>query len=273
MDAVRTETVASTIAKTLVEARLSATALPGYPGERPATMDDAYAIQDIAIGLYPAEVGGWKVGLIAPALRAELGAERLAGPVFKNNIWTIGAGETFPLPVIPNGFAAAEAEFIVRVAKDAPADKVDWSYEDAEEYVGAIHIGFELAGSPLPDINGMGPRVVASDFGNNAGLIVGPEIKDWREKGWENMPCETWIDDKLIGSGTAASIPGSPVEAFRFLIENCARRGHPLKAGDLITTGAATGVHEIFLGQSTVVRFGEYGEIACSTVKAEPAAA
>ncbi|WP_269716477.1 2-keto-4-pentenoate hydratase [Caulobacter sp. NIBR2454] len=270
MDAVRTETVASTIAKTLVEARLSATALPGYPGDTPATLADSYEIQDIAIGLYPGQVAGWKVGLIAPALRPELGAERLAGPVFKNNIWSVAPGEAFALPVIPGGFAAAEAEFILEVGKDTPADKTDWSLEDAEAYVGAVYIGFELAGSPLPDINGMGPRVVASDFGNNAGLIVGPEVKDWREKGWDALPCETWIDDKLIGTGTAASIPGSPMEAFRFLVEHCARRGRPLKAGDLITTGAATGVHEIFLGQSTVVRFGEYGEIACTTVKAEP---
>ena len=34
-------------------------------------------------------------------------------------------------------------------------------------------MGVEMAGSPLATINELGPTVVAADFGNNNGLILG----------------------------------------------------------------------------------------------------
>jgi len=40
-----------------------------------------------------------------------------------------------------------------------------------------------------------------------------------------------------------------------------AQRGRPLRAGDLIATGNATGIHDIAIGQATQVRFEGYGAI------------
>ncbi len=39
-----------------------------------------------------------------------------------------------------------------------------------------MFIGIEIASSPLQNINDYGPAVVASDFGNNAGLLLGAEV-------------------------------------------------------------------------------------------------
>ncbi len=54
-------------------------------------------------------------------------------------------------------------------------------------------------------INELGSTVVASDFGNNAGLIVGPEVKDWRERLGE-LQARTEIDGKTVGEGAAMSL-------------------------------------------------------------------
>ena len=43
-----------------------------------------------------------------------------------------------------------------------------------------MFIGIEIASSPLVNINDYGPAVVASDFGNNAGLLLGAEIRTGR---------------------------------------------------------------------------------------------
>jgi 2-keto-4-pentenoate hydratase len=42
----------------------------------------------------------------------------------------------------------------------------------------------------------------------------------------------------------------------------------PLKAGQLVSTGATTGVHDIRAGQSASAMFGGVGEIRCRAVRA-----
>ena len=67
------------------------------------------------------------------------------------------------LPVIPGGFAAVEAEYIYRMGRDTPADKLEWTPEEALDYVGDLLVGVEFAASPLAAINVLGPRVVAAE--------------------------------------------------------------------------------------------------------------
>jgi 2-keto-4-pentenoate hydratase len=163
-----------------------------------------------------------------------------------------------------------EAEFIVRLAVDAPPLKTVWTATEARELAGAMHVGIETAGSPLASINDLGPAVVISDFGNNAGLIVGPEIPKWAEFGVEQFTSETFVESVRVGRGSAASLPGGPFAALAFALSRCARRGLPLKSGCLVSTGATTGIHEIRIGQSARAVFGGIGEIRCRAVRALP---
>jgi 2-keto-4-pentenoate hydratase len=159
------------------------------------------------------------------------------------------------------GFAAVEAEYIYEIAKDAPAGQMCWSLSDAAAMAGRMFVGIEAAGSPLAVINKLGPTVVVSDFGNNAGLILGPEVPDWRNRTPSSLMCETFIDDKPVGQGSADNIFGGPLGALQFVLEHCARRGRPLKAGMLISTGAATGIHDIVAGQKARVDFKGIGTV------------
>lgn len=262
---------ADTLARRLVTARRQARALPQYPGELPLGLEAGYACQDRAIALWDQPVAGWKVGLLAPEWAARLGEVRLVGPIFANAVQALGHGDVGQFPVIRDGFAAVEAEFVFRLASDAPAGKTEYTVDEAAVLVEALLIGVELAGSPLPLINVLGPSVVVSDFGNNAGLIVGPPIPDWRNVDEAELRCETFINGRPVGQGGAASISGGLLSALAFALARCARRGYPLKAGALITTGAATGIHDIVAGQHAVVRFGRFGELHCDAVAAVPA--
>ncbi|MBW3558480.1 MAG: 2-keto-4-pentenoate hydratase [Proteobacteria bacterium] len=248
-----------------VNARRHATALPGYPGRLPANLDEAYACQDAAIALWPDAIVGWKVGRIPPHRVDVFGAERLAGPIFAGNVWPLSP--LVSVPLIENGFGAVEAEYVFRLGADTPANKLEWTFAEVQALEGELHIGVEIAGSPLSTINELGPAVVVSDFGNNAGLILGPVIQDWRSR-MDELSCETFIEGRSVGKGGAASIPGSPLAAVRFLLENTGRRGRPLKKGDLVSTGAATGIHDFKPGQAARVDFGVDGAIECKGVQA-----
>jgi 2-keto-4-pentenoate hydratase len=246
-----------------VEARLGARPLPDFPGALPPDLATGYRHQDAAIALYPQPIAGWKIGRVGPEFEDRFGRTRLAGPIFRDGVRRADPRIPTPFPVFTGGFAAIEAEFVFALGADAPAAKTEWTLEEARAIAGEMHIGIETAGSPLPTINALGPTVVVSDFGNNAGLIVGPRIPDWRARDEATLTCEVFIDGASAGTGAASDLPGGPVEALRFLLEHCARHDRPLKAGMLISTGAATGIHDIVAGQRGRVDFGALGALEC----------
>lgn len=256
------------IARRLVRARLRAESLPVYPGARPQTLGAGYASQDAAIGLWPSQVAGWKVGRIPDDWLAQMGEERLVGPIFADAVQRADPDTAACFKVIEGGFAAVEAEFVFRLGADAPPTKTEWSEDEAAALIDVLMIGVELAGSPMAMINAWGPAVVVSDFGNNAGLVLGPEIPDWRALDEADLRCETFIDATSVGQGGAASISGGLLAALAFALSRCARRGYPLKAGMLVTTGAATGIHDIMAGQRARISFGRWGELHCDAIAA-----
>jgi len=258
---------AEAIAKRFVKARRTGEPLSAFPGTLPPDLPAAYAVQDAAIELVPDSIAGWKVGLIGKDAAAVFKQDRLAGPIFARSVREARPGVSVGFPVFRGGFAAVEAEFLLRLGHDAPADRFEWTHADARALVAAVHVGIETAGSPLATINDLGPTAIVSDFGNNAGLIVGPPLPNWRTTGVENWQCETYVDAAAVGRGHAGVPPGGPFESLRFLLEICARRARPLTAGTWVSTGAITGVHQVVAGQSARVSFGAAGEVLC---RAEP---
>jgi 2-keto-4-pentenoate hydratase len=121
-------------------------------------------------------------------------------------------------------------------------------------------------------INDMGPTVVASDFGNNFGLILGGEVSNWRGR-LTDLTARTEIEGKTVGEGRATSLPGGPMAGLTFLLSHLAQRERPLKAGQYVSSGAVTGVHDIVAGQTARLSFGGDGLIECRAVAAQPAGA
>ena len=259
----------SRIVGSFLEARRSAGGLDAYPGDLPATLDEAYAIQDEAIARWGRPVLGWKVGLVASPLSDRFGTDRLAGPIFApaNALSDGGAVE---MPVFADGFAAAEAEFLLRIGRTPPADQVEFSLDEAAGLIETVHAGIEIASSPLRSINELGPVAVISDFGNNNGLVVGPEIAAWRSSGFAEWEVRTTIDGALAGIGCGASFPDGPIGAARFLFELMARRGIALAPGQWISSGAVTGVHAVRPGQRVEARFRDDLGLTCKLVAAHP---
>jgi 2-keto-4-pentenoate hydratase len=254
---------ARVIAESFVRARLRAEPLAAYPGPPPPDLEAAYRCQDEAIALWPDAVAGWKVGWVPEPFSSRFGEERLIGPVFTRSLWHAKPDHCIDVPAYAGGFAAIEAEFVFRLGRDAPAGIARWDRELAASLVHSLHIGMEIASSPLATINDLGAPVIVSDFGNNAGLIVGAEVPDWSARAAESLLVESRIDGRAVGRGAAASLPGGPLAALCFALERNARRGRRLRAGDYVTTGAATGVHDIFPGQRAEACFDGIGQVSC----------
>ena len=112
----------SRIAGRFLAARRAAAGLDDYPGDFPATLDEAYAIQDEAIARWGRPVIGWKVGRVPPPLIERFGTDRLAGPIFAE-ARRAATARAVEMPVFAEGFAAGEAEFLLRIGAAPPAGK------------------------------------------------------------------------------------------------------------------------------------------------------
>lgn len=260
--------VNSKIAAAFVGARKSKQFLPDYPGQIPEQLKTSYEIQDMAINLWQEEIIGWKIGRLPPAKQDLHGTERLTGPIFKS-VYANADGAVNEVKVFGGGFAAVEAEYVFEVGFDCPADKTDYSEADALGIIKAVYGGVEMAGSPLATINALGPTVVASDFGNNNGLILGQCLRTFAPT--DTIDCldaahtqayraTTTIDGVEVGSGGLFSMPNGPLKAIAWLAGHLASRGRPLRKGQFISSGASTGIHDIEPGHVSEVRFDGPGE-------------
>lgn len=239
-------------AEEFVAARREARALAGFPGVLPDSLSAAYAVQEEVLRLTPRRLAGWKVAGIPPAFRERYDAPRLVGPVFADAVQQVEDGGSVEVLVYRGGFAAIEAEFVVRLTADAPEGLVA-----AAEIPGlaTLHAGSEIASSPLASINDLGPGAVISDHGNNAGAIIGPAIPPLADGDWERLMSRTLIGGECVGEGSAARVAGGPYESVAFLIAQLASRGRRLKAGDIVLTGMTTGVHDVRIGDEARIEF------------------
>ncbi|QDP96364.1 2-keto-4-pentenoate hydratase [Microlunatus elymi] len=265
---------ATQLAQVLVDARRSATGLTDYPGRMPTDLDQAYAIQDAAMSLWPDEPVGWKAGLIAPQFRTPGGDERLIGPIWSRSVRLVGDADSdtasateLELPVYADGFAAVEAEFVVRL--DAPAPAGGWNADEVAALPHTVFAGIEIASSPFPGINDHGPAVTASDFGNNAGLVVGAQLPADADPSMIGVRTE--LDGEEVGHQTGAAIPGGVLTSVAQTLSILGRRGRSVPAGTWFATGAVTGVHVARVGQSARISFGELPALRCRLVPADAA--
>lgn len=252
------------VARAFVDARREGRALPDFPGEQPASMADAYVVQDAALRLADGTVAGWKVGKIHPPVDGE---ERLTGPIFADQVFVDEGGEPLAMPVFAEGFAAAEAEFLLRIGTAPDPAKTSYTNEEARALIDAVHVGIEIASSPFPGINRLGPRVTVSDFGNNNGLIVGAEAQGWQDADLNDWTVTLSINGAEIGRATTATMLDGPWGAARYLFEHMASRGIALSPGQWISSGAVTGVHEVKPGDRVDTSFDGRFTLGC-TIKA-----
>ena len=249
-------------AQAFVAARKAGRAIAVYPGERPLDLAGAYRVQDAALSLWQRAIGGWKVGRIHSPDAERLGANRLTGPIFADTIADGTSGEP-SLRVFADGFAAGEAEFLLRIGapRQGPLPR-----DDAEtlDWIEGVRIGLEIASSPYSGINDDGACVTISDHGNNAGLVLGRPVARGHWASLGAIEVETRVDDRLVGCDTAASMLDGPLGAVRFLLGNLRERGIELQAGWWISSGAVTGVHGVRPGDRLSARFAGIGEVSCT---------
>ncbi len=243
----------------LLEARRTGRALERFPAPVPATLADAYAMQQGLLAALGGRVLGWKVGRIPPAMVGALGTERLAGPILRcADLDGDAPGEA---RVFAGGAGAIEAEAMLRLR--AVPDRPLATDDDARVWVDDIRAGFEIASSPAPDVHAHAPFGIIADIGINNGLLLGPRLDS---AGFDHLEVTTEIDGIAVGTGYPCDVLDGPWGSLRFLVGLHHDGVIRLEPGQWISAGAITGVHPITPGQSATSRFGDSVRIACTAI-------
>jgi len=258
------------VAAELVGARREGRSLTGFPGGVPANMAEAYRIQELAMSRWQDSLVGWKIGYIAPDRRSAEDPDRLVGPIWAQQCHLSEEHQSpAEMGIFTSGFAAVEAELVIRLGEDLPAhDGGDWTADKAADLEQQLLVGIEVASSPIPDINSLGPTVIAADFGNNNGLVLGTVLADRPSGAPARLAC--YIDGQLMGEGSAENLPGGMHHGLATALDILQGRGRPVRAGMLFATGAITGIHPIGLGQHCRVEVQDGPSLELRTIAARP---
>ena len=194
-------------------------------------------------------VVGWKIGYIPADRRAAGDSDRLVGPIWRQQCH-LSEEHLSPAEVgiFTSGFAAVEAELVIRLDQDLPAHHGGgWTADQAADLEQHLLVGVEVASSPIPEINSLGPTVIAADFGNNNGLVLGSVVASWPSEAPVQLAC--YVDGHLVGQGSVENLPGGIHHGLATALNILAIRGQPVRAGMVFATGAITGIHPIGPGQ------------------------
>ncbi|MEI9982408.1 MAG: fumarylacetoacetate hydrolase family protein [Aliidongia sp.] len=240
-----TPVAAQEAAALLVAAHRSGNPLDHLPGScRPATIADAYAIQDeVTRALGP--VGGWKVGM------GSADAEPSCAPVYRDAILPSGASLD---PRRYHGLAL-EIEFAFRLRHDLPLRAGPYGHEEIVAAIDFLPL-IEVIGSRYRDRTALSAAEQLADANGNGALILGTPVEDWRGLDFREQLVTLTIDGELVQSARNTHPAGDPVRLVVWQANHVASRCGGLKSGDIVTTGSLQGATPAAAG---VRAFGDWG--------------
>jgi 2-keto-4-pentenoate hydratase len=103
------------------------------------------------------------------------------------------------------------------------------------------------------------------DFAGNFAFVFGKGVDDWRKFDLPNHPVKHIVDGEVIKESTGAHVLDNPLNSIAFLANKLAGRGMSLKAGEWISTGAATGPIPVGPDAAVEADFADLGKVSCKT--------
>jgi 2-keto-4-pentenoate hydratase len=236
--------------KLLVDAHR--TRVPALVGDVDLKTDqDAYRVQDQVLAeLWPgAKPAAWKAG--GPSDKVEPTASPIAPETVLRTPATVSASAM--------NMVGVEAEVAFRISRDLPPRTKPYSDREVAAAVGEVLVAIELCDTRLGNWKNTTGIWKLADFQNNGGLVAGSGTKDWQDIDFLQQEMEFRVGEKVSKARGGHSF-GNPFRLVPWLARHAAKRGFGLHAGDLVTTGAWTGLEIAAAGDEVVAIFAGIGE-------------
>ena len=222
----------------------------GPPGA-PATISDAYDIQDKYVALLIGERGaavGYKVGLTSAPMQAFCGIDHpIAGVVLAQRLHRSGV----TVRRSDFGRLGLEFEIAVRIKSDIPATGLPLSAAAIEPHIEGVCAAIELVDDRNADYATLDVLSLVADNSWNGGIVLSEFATTWPDL--TNVLGRATKDRVAIGEGYGRDILGHPFNSVAWLAAQLASRGAGLKAGQVVMTGSV--MKTVFPAEDANYRF------------------
>lgn len=198
-------------------------------------IDLAYAIQEINTAFQVTEgsrVVGSKIGLTSPVVQQQFGIAQPDFGMLFHDKEVLNGGEISVREIMQ---PRAEAEIAFVLGKDLDSESIT-----SVDVISAIEYALasiEIVGSRIEGWNIRITDTIA-DNASASHFVVGH--KPVRLENLDLINCKMFMEKngKVASEGVGSACLGSPINAMLWLAKTMARLGKPMRAGDLILTGA-----------------------------------
>ncbi len=236
-------------ARVLADARVHGPTLDALPAScRPATLDDAHAIQAATARLLGEAIAGWKVGATPDGRLAR-------GAILASRLLQSGASlRAASVPLL-----GVECEIAFRFDRDLPPRAHAYTYDEVAAAVTAFP-GIEIVDSRFRGYPHAPALDRTADCMSNGAYIAGAPRADWRDFDLESLDAELAIDGRTIQRRIGGHPTKDPLLPAVALV-NDLRAGEGVPAGRIVTTGTYTTLHYAKPGQAATATFHGFGAV------------
>lgn len=199
-------------------------------GIAPQTAEEAYLIQNETVAAL-GRVGAWKVQPL-PETGQPFAAPILASNVIPNNAELRSAD--FPSLGI-------EVEIAIVLNRDLAALPQGYTAADMQSAIGSVHLALELLASRFVDRKKVPQLTGIADLQHSGGVVLGEAMASSAMPEFSQQAIQLEIDGTVVASTTGNASTQNVLGALAWLANHASARGLPLKAGDIVITGARLG--------------------------------
>lgn len=221
-------------------------------------VDAGYAVQEVNTKLAVANgrrVSGRKIGITSKAVMEQVGVDQ---PDFGTLFVDMEFGDGVPIPAGRLLQPRAEAEVALVLEHDL--DLGEHGFNDIIAATAYALPSIEIVDSRIADWD---IRIVDTVADNaSCGLyVLGGKPVPLRDVDLRTITMRMDIDGETVSTGDGAACLGHPLNAARWLADVMSQRGTPLRAGDVVMTGALGPMKPIAEGNSFGCDFGPLGTV------------
>jgi len=224
----------------------------------PDDVNGAYAVQTINTRIWlqgGRRIIGRKVGLTAKAVQAQLGVDQPDFGILFADMQVADGGRLDPARTLQ---AKAEAEVAIVLERDI--DNPFASFHDVMAAAAYALPAIEIVDSRIADWKISFADTVA-DNASSAFFAVGSEPRSLTGLDLRTCGMVMEADGRIVSMGVGAACLGHPLNAAAWLARTLAFRSDPLRAGDIILTGALGPMVALKSGMNVCASIGGLGSV------------